>query len=466
MGSSCPFTGDVTLKILIVDDAEEIRLLVEHFLQAAGYETLCAETGKQALDKLASENPAIAFLDFSLPDMTGLDIMQQALAHQSDCIFIFITAHGSIENAVAAMKMGAFDYLTKPLNAEEITITAQRAKEKWNLVAQNQFLKNQLSQITTAQIFMTNNADTQKVINQAQVVAKTDATILITGESGTGKEVLAQHIHNNSLRANRSFVAVNCSALSEQLLESELFGHVKGAFTGANQNHSGYFEVAEEGTIFLDEIGEVTPQIQVKLLNFLQDKTFSRVGTTQKNKADVRIIAATNRDMKMAVQQGNIREDFFYRLNVFNFHLSPLRERQEDIVVYFDLFVREFAHKMKKSPPTFGEDIKHILLGYTWPGNIRELRNIAERVTILCQTKNLTADLFPEEIASSGTTLLTGDFKTSRKAFEIQYITRHLHLNKGNMAATARQIGLHPVALRKKVAQLDIDSAAIRNQFA
>ncbi len=452
------------MKILIVDDAEEIRIMVEHFLQEAGYETLCVETGHQALEQIALERPHIAFVDLSLPDMTGLDIMQKAQELQSQCIFIVITAYGSIENAVAAMKAGAFDYLTKPLYADELIITAQRAKEKLDLTHLNQLLKTQLSQRSTTNTFVTNNAHIKQTIAQAQAVAQTNATILITGESGTGKEVLAQLIHGESTRIDRPFVTVNCSALSEHLLESELFGHIKGAFTGAQKDHQGYFEIADGGTIFLDEIGDVNQQIQVKLLNFLQDKTFSRVGDTRKIKAELRIIAATNRDMKTAVQNGHIREDFYYRLNVFNFHLTPLRERHEDIVLYFMQFVNEFAHKMKKPPPSIDEEITRMLLGYPWPGNIRELRNVAERVTILSQTDRLTPGLFPADISVTTPDFSTTDFKTSRKEFEIKFITRHLQTNKGNIAATARQIGLHPVALRKKVAQLGIDAAAIRNQ--
>jgi DNA-binding NtrC family response regulator len=453
------------LKILIIDDAEEIRVMIEHFMQQAGHETICVETGQEALEQIRSQRPQIAFVDLNLPDMTGLDVMEKAQIFDSQCTYIMITAYGSIDNAVAAMKAGAFDYLTKPLNSDELIITISRVKDKLDLQNQNQFLKTQLNLTSNTNNFLSNHPKIKQTIAQAEVVADTDATILITGESGTGKEVLARFIHDHSARRDRPFVTINCSALSEQLLESELFGHVKGAFTGAQKDHRGYVEIADGGTVFLDEIGEVNQQVQVTLLNFLQDKTFSPVGDTRKIKADVRILAATNREMKGALKSGEIREDFYYRLNVFNFHLDPLRSRQEDIVLYFRKFVGEFADKMKKPPPSIGADIEHMLVNYAWPGNVRELRNVAERVTILNQKDRLNIDAFPDDISEGSSSILTSDFKASRNAFETQFITRHLRRNKGNMAATARQIGFHPVAMRKKVVQLGINAEAIRAEF-
>jgi DNA-binding NtrC family response regulator len=455
------------VKIVVIDDEADIRNLLVTLLKPEGHQVEAAADGKSGLKLIAKMQPDLALVDLMLPDTDGIAVTREALKSRPDLIVIMITAHGSIDNAVEAMKAGAYHYQTKPFNLPELRLVVKKAGERSLLLAENRILKSQLRQIREGEDYLTKSPAVRAILDEAKKVAGTDSTVLITGEHGTGKEVLAKYIRNHSPRAEKRFVVVNCSALSEQLLESELFGHAKGAFTGAQQDHVGYFEAADGGTIFLDEIGEVSPAIQVKLLRVLQEKEFIRVGETQIRSADVRVIAATNRDIKKLVEEGGLREDFYYRLNVFNFHLPPLKDRPEDILFYFQLFMAEFAAQMGVQEPSVPKMVRDILMKYGWPGNIRELRNLAERTTILSEGNELTPELLPAEFRPSDGDISGGsaDFKTRKREFEIGFITDQLIQNKGNIEATARQIGMHPVALRQKVAKLGIDSGEIKARF-
>lgn len=463
------------MRIAVIDDDQDILNWLSRHLGQEGHEIITATDGEKGLNLIIENEPDVSLVDLKMPVMDGLAVIKRALETHPQALVIMMTAYGSIRTAVEAMKLGTFDYLTKPLHMEEVLMMLNKCQEKISLVKENLMLREQVKQMSRGEIYITRNENIQRLLDQAVNVAATDSTVLITGESGTGKEVFAKYIHKNSQRAGKQFVVVNCAALSEQLLESELFGHVKGSFTGAYADHAGYFEAADGGTIFLDETGEISPAMQVKLLRVLQEKEFSRVGETRTRRTDVRVIAATNRDLEQLMAEGKIREDFYFRINVFEFHLPPLRERPEDIMFYFERFVEEHAAQMNKTISEIDPNVRNFLLSYNWPGNIRELRNVAERTSILCNpaTGIISSDLIPDRLAWSATgeaTYQGNDFKQAKeilvKEFEVNFITQHLRQQNGNIAATARKIGVHPVFLRQKIASLGIDAKHIKNESA
>ena len=463
------------MRIAVIDDDQDIIKWLSRHLKQEGHEIITATDGEKGLDIIIENEPDVSLVDLKMPVMDGLAVIKRTLETHPQAQVIMMTAHGSIRTAVDAMKLGAFDYLTKPLHLEEVLMMLNKCQEQISLVKENLLLKEQVEQMSRGEIYITRNENIQRLLDQAENVAATDSTVLITGESGTGKEVFAKYIHKNSQRAGKQFVVVNCAALSEQLLESELFGHAKGSFTGAYTDHAGYFEAADGGTILLDETGELSPAMQVKLLRVLQEKEFSRVGETRTRRTDVRVIAATNHDLEQLMAEGKIREDFYYRINVFDFHLPPLRERPEDIMFYFERFVEEYAAQMKKTITGIDPNVRDFLLSYDWPGNIRELKNVAERTSILCNpaTGIISSDLIPDRLAWNATgaaTYRSDDFKQAKeilvKEFEVNFITQHLRQQNGNIAATARKIGVHPVFLRQKIASLGIDAKHIKDESA
>lgn len=454
------------MKILIVDDAKDTQLLLAAVLSKAGYTTFAAFDGQAGFDMLDELQPDLAIVDLIMPGMDGLSFTAQALDNQPGMSIIMLTAHSSLDTAIEALKIGAVDYLTKPIDRQKLLHAIKQACERKELLQENRLLKAELHKHEDD--FATETPQIKTILQHMDKIAATDVTILITGENGTGKEVLANYIHRRSARASRPFVPVNCAALSENILESELFGHAKGAFTGAHDTHAGYFEAADKATLFLDEVAELSPQMQVKLLRVLQNKEYSRVGETRTRKTDVRIIAATNRDMAELLKSGHLREDFYYRLNVFRVYVPPLRNRPKDIMMLFAKFVRQIAIECGKSVPQIAPEVAPILKGYYWPGNIRELRNIAERMTLLCDG-DIISELLPEEFHNAskvhGEQTQSNDYRECRRQFEINFIMLHLEHNKGNIAETAREIGLHPVALRQKIAKLDIDTQSIKERF-
>ncbi len=463
------------MRVAVIDDDPEILTWFAHHLQKEGHEVVTASDGDSGYELMLDQEPDVALVDLQMPTMDGLTMTKNTLKAMPQANIIIMTAHGSIQTAVEAMKMGAIDYLTKPLDVDEVLITLNKVQEKLALVKENILLKEQVEQFSRGDIFITRNSKIQNLLDQAKSAANTDAPVLITGESGTGKEVFAKYIYKNSQRVHKQFVVVNCAALSEQLLESELFGHVKGSFTGAYADHHGYFEIADGGTIFLDETGELSPAMQVKLLRVLQDGEFSRVGETKTRRTDVRIIAATNRDLRQLMSEGAFREDFYYRINVFEFHLQPLRERPEDIMFFFEMFIEEYAKQMNKTITQIDPNVRDLLLSYNWPGNIRELKNVAERTSILCSSETgiISSDLIPDRLAWTGSSeaLYEGqDFKLTKelvvKDFEVNFITQQLRKQNGNIAATAREIGVHPVFLRQKISSLGIDAKHIKRESA
>jgi len=453
-------------RILVVDDEFTSIAILKKVLEEAGHRVTTVSNGEKAIEQINEFKYDILLTDFNMPGMNGIELTEKALQIEPDFIVILITAFATIRSAVDAIRLGAFDYLTKPVNKEELLLSIQRGLERIQLLHENILLKQRLEKVEfegeTEFKYETSSEELKEMLNEARKVAKTDSSVLITGANGTGKEVLSKFIHKNSNRKDQQFVVLNCAAIPPQLLESELFGHVKGSFTGAIKDHKGYFEIADNGTIFLDEIGEIDTLIQVKLLRVLQEKEFSKVGDTRIQSTNVRIIAATNQDIKKLISEGKFREDLYYRLNVFEFYLPSLKDRKEDIEFYFQKFIAEFSILNRKAIPEIDKSVKDVLFNYSWPGNIRELKNVAERVSLLSEKGKITIDLLPNNIIGDvSNKKLSADYNENKefiiKEFEIDFIKKYLKLYKGNVAATAKAINFHPVSLRQKIAKLGID---------
>ncbi len=367
-------------KILVVDDEKSLREVMSIMLKRAGYAVTEAGDGEEAISQVGKEIYDLVITDLRMPKADGMEVLKAVKSSSPDTVVLVVTAFGTADSAVEAMKHGAYDYLTKPFQVDEVQLIIRNALEKRRLSTENILLKREMaSQSSFAQIVGQSEA-MQKVFDVVRKVADAKSNVLICGESGTGKELVARAIHYNSTRSAMPFVAVNCSAVPETLLESELFGHMKGSFTGAVANKAGLFEVANGGTIFLDEIGDTTPTIQVKLLRVIQEREFRRVGGSQDVKVDVRIIAATNRELEKAVADGSFREDLFYRLDVIPIRLPPLRLRTGDIPLLVKHFLERFAQESGKAAPTLTPEAMHVLLSHEWRGNVRELENLIERV--------------------------------------------------------------------------------------
>lgn len=382
--------------VLVVDDQSSMRLTLTALLKQAGHTLMQAGTGDDALTKIADNDFDVVITDLKLDKVTGLDVLKAAKTNNPQTEVIVLTGFGSIETAVAAMKAGAIDYLTKPFDTEELLLAVQRAMERQRLKSEVQRLRSAVEekeQFKPGNIVSASPRMAQ-VLEMVQRVAPTDATVLVQGESGTGKELIARAIHQNSPRANEQFIPINCGALPENLLESELFGHVKGAFTGAHQNKKGLFEEADGGTLFLDEIGETTPPTQVKLLRVLQDMEVRRVGGNTPVKVDVRLVAATNQRLLERIEEGAFREDLYYRLQVILINLPPLRERPEEIIPIAEHYLGVYRQKFNKQVTGFTDEAKQALLDYNWPGNIRELINAIERAVILARTNEVGPEDF------------------------------------------------------------------------
>jgi two-component system response regulator PilR (NtrC family) len=367
-------------KILVVDDEQSLRDVLSIMLKRAGYAVTSAMDGEEAIEFLNKEIFDLVITDLRMPKLDGMEVLKAVKSASPETVVLIITAFATADSAVEAMKQGAYDYLTKPFQVDEVQLIIRNALEKRRLTTENMLLKREMaSQSSFAQLIGQSEA-MQKVFDVVRKVADSKSNVLICGESGTGKELVARAIHYNSARSVLPFVAVNCSAVPETLLESELFGHMKGSFTGAISNKAGLFEIADGGTIFLDEIGDTTPTIQVKLLRVIQEREFRRVGGNQDVKVDVRIVAATNKDLEQAVAEGSFREDLYYRLDVIPIRLPPLRMRTSDIPLLVNHFLERFSKESGKAKPVISPEAMHILLGHEWRGNVRELENLIERV--------------------------------------------------------------------------------------
>jgi DNA-binding NtrC family response regulator len=395
--------ADTRGRVLIVDDEANARTALAELVRDEGYAVETAADGFKALPKLTEQAPHVLLTDLKMPGMDGLELMRKARELDPDIAVIVMTAHGAVETAVDAMRQGASDYLTKPLNIDELLIVIDRVLERSRLVAETGRLRERLAERNRIDSIVGSSPPMLKVFETIMQVAPSRASVLITGESGTGKELVAAAVHEHSNRASGPFVKLHCAALAETLLESELFGHEKGSFTGAANRRDGRFQQADGGTLFLDEIGEISPAIQVKLLRFLQEREFERVGGNQTVRVDVRVVAATNRDLPKLVKEGKFREDLFYRLNVVAIEMPPLRVRPSDVSLLAIRFLRKYAEENGKSIDGFSNDALAALGQYAWPGNVRELENAIERAVVVCRGKEIgLSDLSPNITQSSG----------------------------------------------------------------
>ncbi|WP_227934828.1 sigma-54-dependent transcriptional regulator [Alkalihalobacillus deserti] len=383
--------------ILLVDDEYKLLKILQVSLKKRQYNVYTAANGQEARKKIKELEIDIVFLDLKLPDSNGIELLQEFTTIYPKKVYIMMTAYGNVENAVAAMKGGAFDYIIKPVKLDQISIMIEKAFEWLRVKEENTLLKEELKKSSMIDDLFGASSVMKKISVLVERVATTEANILLQGESGTGKSMIARAIHNLSERKQAPYIPVNCASIPEQLLESELFGHVRGAFTGAQTNRKGKFEAANGGTIFLDEIGEISPSFQAKLLQVTQDKSFMPVGSDEVKRVDVRIIAATNCNLKLMVQKGEFREDLYYRLNIVDMYIPPLRERRDDIPLLIEKFLERFRIKNGKNYEIMPEAVNFIK-NYDWPGNVRELENAVERAVILCRDEQLFIDDFPEEI--------------------------------------------------------------------
>jgi two-component system NtrC family response regulator/two-component system response regulator HydG len=456
-------------RILIVDDEQNARDALKTILGEEGYEVAEAADGEAGLVALSEFRPEAVLCDIRMPRMDGLLLLKRAKEDGHECQFIMMTAFASIETAVQAMKAGADDYITKPLDVGAVLARLEKALEKSRLVKENQVLRERIRERYQFANIVGDSAELQAVFDVVKRAAPTRATVLILGDSGTGKELIAQAIHEESPRAGKPFVKVNCAALSETLLESELFGHEKGSFTGAVGRREGRFELANEGTLFLDEIGDITPALQVKLLRVLQQREFERVGGTSTIKVDVRVVAATNKDLSAEVKTGRFREDLFYRLNVVTVTLPPLRKRKSDVPQLVAHFIDKYNALHGKLVKGLAPGTLNALLSYDWPGNVRELGNVVERAVVLARASELTSDDLPPTLRGprprdrSPDSLIPG---ATLYEIEREAILRTLEMVDGSTSRAADLLGISVRKIQyrlKEYAQQDADAARQSN---
>ena len=446
-------------QILVVDDEERIRQSLNGILKDEGYSVVESKDGLQALKQVESDPPDLVLLDIWMPGMDGLEVLEKMKGQIPNLPVIMISGHGNIELAVKAVKLGAYDFIEKPLSLEKVLLAVNNALLFSKLEQENRALRQEVERKYE---IVGNSAEVQKLKEQIKIVAPTNGWVLISGENGTGKELVARGIHRLSLRAEKSFVEVNCAAIPEELIESELFGHEKGSFTGALTKKRGKFDLAHEGTLFLDEIADMSLKTQAKILRILQEQKFERVGGTEMIFVDVRIIAATNRDLKDEIQKGKFREDLYYRLNVIPIGVPSLRERKTDIPLLVDHFIAEFCLENNKEPKKASPEAVELLASYSWPGNVRELKNIVERMVIMTRGSVIEPKDIPDPIREHPKTPLEPSFfdfallRDARREFEKRFIMKKLSENDENISKTAEVIGIERSNLHRKIKAYEI----------
>ncbi|MFA0760557.1 MAG: hypothetical protein HZLCBSQH_000656 [Candidatus Fervidibacterota bacterium] len=442
-------------KVLLVDDDPDVLEMTADLLRRNGYAIVTAQNGAEALERLQRDEIPFVVTDLRMPGMSGEQLLDTILQRHPNVQVIILTGYGTIPSAVEAIKKGAADYLTKPLSPDQLLLSLERLFERLRLEEENRQLREMLARQAGDAVILGESKAIRQVLSLIDKVAPTDATVLLQGESGVGKELVAKAIHFRSKRRHKPFVKVSCAAIPESLLEVELFGREKGAYTDATDAKPGRFELAHQGTMLLDEVGDLTPAMQAKLLRVLQEKEFERVGGTQTIRVDVRIIAATNKDLLAAVQKGEFREDLFYRLNVVPIYIPPLRERKEDIPILAEAFVARFCAEMEKPMMTIADDAMQVLLDYDWPGNVRELQNVLERAVILAEEPVIRARdlhfLFAQRQTGTNPTVF------SLRHAEMEQILRVLKLTKGNKAEAARLLGITRDTLYRKLREYRLD---------
>jgi DNA-binding NtrC family response regulator len=439
-------------RILVVDDEAPMREALKDWLMEDAYEVGLAASGEEAIRMGQRNTWEVILLDLKMPGMDGLETLKRLKEVCPDSEIIMMTAYATVDTAVQAMKEGAFDYLVKPFDPDEVELLIKRIIDHRDLVLENILLRKKLEERDQYDEIIGKSQAMQEIFELISRVAPTDSTVLITGESGTGKELIAQAIHGNSTRCYMPFIAVSCGALPESLLESELFGYEKGAFTGAEHRKRGRFEMADGGTLFLDEIGDISLKNQVDLLRVLQHKEFTRLGGEELIKVDVRVLAATNRDLPKAIAEDRFREDLYYRLNVISIHVPPLRERKEDIPLLVDVFIRRFCLEMNREEAKIAPSALKLLMDYGWPGNIRELENIIERALVIGHGNEIVADDLP----FSEKERLSGAFPGSLKLMEKTHIKRILEDTDWNISRAARELDIDRQTLYNKIEKYEL----------
>jgi DNA-binding NtrC family response regulator len=445
-------------RLLVVDDEKNIRVGLGKVLEMEGYAVRLASDGSEALDILKGGDIDLIITDLKMPNLSGEELLKRAIELFPQLPVIILTGHGTIENAVQAMRDGAYDYLTKPINMDHFMLLVKRALSQQELVMQHRALLEELEKKNQFANIIGRSASMKKIFEVVKQVAPTKASVLITGESGVGKEMIADALHYNSPRREKPLVKVHCAALTETLLESELFGHEKGAFTGAVMRKRGRFELANLGTLFLDEIGEISQNVQLKLLRVLQQKTFERVGGEETLEVDVRVLAATNRNLKDEIARGSFREDLYYRLNVVNIDIPPLRERREDIPILAAAFLKEISAENNKQISGIDTKARTALNNYSWPGNVRELRNSIESAVVLCKGAVITAEDLPPGIGSgSDESQIKLNVGLSLADSEKEIIRSTLSQLNGNKTKTAEVLGIGRKTLHRKIQEYGIE---------
>ncbi len=442
----------MTYNILVVDDEKNIREGLGKVLELDGYKVLLACDGREAVQSLNRGDIDLVITDLKMPNLSGEEVLQKATTMSPNLPVIILTGHGTIENAVQAMKNGAYDYLTKPVNMDRLSLLVQRALSARELMFQHRAMQEELQKRHQFSNIIGKSESMKKIFEVVQQVAPSRASVLITGESGVGKEMIADALHYNSSRRDKPLIKVHCAALTETLLESELFGHERGSFTGAVARKRGRFELAHLGTVFLDEIGEISQNVQIKLLRVLEDKTFERVGGEETIEVDVRVIAATNRDLKSAIENGEFREDLYYRLNVVNIHIPPLRERKEDIPLLMASFIKEFSEENGKNIEAIEPKARMILYNYSWPGNVRELRNCIESAVVMSKSNIITVDDLPPHInTESDQEFVRISTGSTLADIERDVIRATLAQHNGNKTRAAEVLGIGRKTLHRKL---------------
>ena len=457
--------------ILLVDDEDNAREALALALEREKFNVLSAGSGEKAMDILDRNPVDIVITDMKMPGVSGMELLQYVKKNYPEVMVIMITGHASLESAISAMKDGAFDYITKPIKLDVVKITLNKALEKRNLVLENLLLRQQLRGKYTFDNIIGSSPAMQEVFSLMNKVVDSDSTVLIQGESGTGKELVAKAIHYNGPRKDKPFIAINCAAIPNELLESELFGHMKGSFTGAVANKPGKFEAANTGTILLDEIGSMSLSLQGKILRVLQEKEVERIGTSKPMKVDVRIISATHVDLDKAVKKGAFREDLFYRLNVIPIHLPSLKERAEDIPLLVAHFIKKYNEKLKKEIKGLGPGVMDCLMAYEWPGNIRELENVIERAVTLSDGEYIKEDALPQSVRGASAQPMFSsspiipdkgtDLERELEGFEAAMIKTALRKAGGVKAKAAELLNIKRTTLIEKIRRLRLDSSRV-----
>lgn len=441
-----------SIKILIVDDELVMRKSLSGWLERDGYKVDTAESGEEAIEKLKETRFDLLLVDIKMEGISGLDVLKHVKENDPDVAVVMITAYGSISTAIEAMKNGAFDYLLKPFDPDELGMLIEKIIEQQTQARENLFLKEQYKDRTRFESMIGQSKPMQEVFDLIQDVSTMDSTILITGETGSGKGLAAKAIHTNSRRSNGPFVLVNCGAIPEHLMESELFGHQKGAFTDAKETKKGRLELAHDGTLFLDEIGEISMRMQIDLLRVLEDRVFYRVGGTQPMEADFRVVAATNRDLEKAIKDETFREDLYYRLNVIAFKMPPLRERKEDIPLLAEHFLRRFSQETNKRIDKISREAIDEMMLHEWPGNVRELENAIERAVVVGKEREIRPEDLPFRCSDDPAFIPTN----ALKGIEKTHIKKILDNNQWNIAKSAKILGIDRTTLYSKIKRYHI----------